>query len=296
MAAYQKSLAQYVSTANTIFAYRRFGPPTGVPLVLMQHFRGTMEHWDPLLLYLLAVYRPLIVFDNAGIGASTGTIPRTFAGWAADAIAFVSALGLMQIDLLGYSMSGAAAQMFALNAPHGMVRKLILAGTRASQSDRTVAGPPGPFAALFKAQTDEESEAALACSFYPETEEGRAHAKAYWTRITLANNGVIPSFLGREDAKIQAAAFVDWSTPNPNNSVERLGELKMPVFVFNGDDDVLIPTVNSCELREKIEGSQMMIYPKSGHGFLVQYAEDFAERVRLFLDGDVGRGGEKAKL
>ena len=295
MAAYQKPLTQRISTANTTFAYRRFGPPTSVPLVLMQHFRGTMDHWDPLLLSLLAIYRPLIIFDNAGIGASTGIIPLTFAGWAADAIAFVSALGLTQIDLLGYSMSGAAAQMFALNAPHGMVRKLILAGTRASQSNRTVAGRPGPFAALFKAQTDKESETALTYSFYPETEEGRANAKVYWTRITESNNGVAPSFLGLEGAKIQAGAFVDWSTPNPNNSVERLGELKMPVFVSNGDDDVLIPTVNSCELREKIEGSQMMIYPKSGHGFLVQYAEEFAEHVRLFLDGDTGSGG-RAKL
>lgn len=295
MAAYQKPLTQYVSIANITFAYRRFGPPTGVPLVFMQHFRGTMDHWDPLLLSLLAIYRPLIIFDNAGIGASTGTIPATFTGWAADAIAFVSALGLTQVDLLGYSMSGAAAQMFALNAPQGIVRKLILAGTRASQSNRTVAGPPRPFAALFKAQTDEESEAALAYSFYPETEEGRANAKAYWTRITEANNGVVPPFLSPEGGKAQAAAFVDWSTPNPDNSVERLGELKMPVFVVNGDDDVLIPTVNSCELREKIAGSQMMIYPKSGHGFLVQYAADFAEHVRLFLDGDAGRG-EKAKL
>lgn len=181
--------------------------------------------------------------------------------------------------------------MVALNAPKGLVRKLILAGTRASQSAKTVAGPAGPFKALFRAETEAESEAAIAYSFYPETEQGRKYAKESWARMCEANGGNAPVFLGIEGAKIQAAAFADWSTPNPRNSVDRLGELRMPVFVCNGNNDVLIPTVNSWELMEGIEDAQLVIYPESGHGFLFQYAEVFAEHVRVFLDGL-----ERAKL
>ena len=100
-----------------------------------------------------------------------------------------------------------------------------------------------------------------------------------------ANGGKAPVYLGREGAKIQAQAMMEWSTPNPRNSVERLGELKLPVFVCNGDDDVLVPTVNSWELLEGIKDAQLVIYPQAGHGFFDQYAELFAEHVRLFLDG-----------
>src|SRR6202000_153043 len=118
---------QFVEAQGIHFAYRRFGKTDGVPIVLNIHFRGTMDHWDPLITDGLAKEREVILFDNAGIGASSGKVPLTFEGMAADAIAFIQALGIKAADVLGYSIGGKIAQEIAVQAPD-LVRKLILVG------------------------------------------------------------------------------------------------------------------------------------------------------------------------
>ena len=292
---------QYVDAANGVrFAYRRIGLATGIPLVMHIHFRGSMDFWDPVLLNALGAARPVIIFDQAGVGRSTGEIPTSFKEWADDLIAFITALTITQIDLLGFSMGGAAVAMVALNAPK-LVRRLILAGTSTSVPNDAVTSVPGivwpretpptePLRVLATAVTPEEVEYSLAYSFFPDNIIGRAAAKAYWNRILERNVANDPRMLKLIDkdvgAKRQLETFGEWSVHNPRNAWDRLGELKMPVVVMNGDNDVLIPSSRSWELMQKIPGAQLVIYPHAGHGFLYQYAELVAKHLNMFLDGN----------
>lgn len=301
MSTLQTTPTQYVKADNGItFAYRRLGPKNSkaIPLVLHIHFRANMDFWDPLLINNLAQYRPVIIFDNSGVGRSTGEIPTTYQGWAENVIAFVKSLGLDKIDLLGFSMGGCAVQQVALSAPD-LIRKLIIAGSGTSEPSPTsdVSGiiwpreipPPEPITALATASTPEETESSLAFSFFYDDVAGKAHAKAYWNRIHERNVPNEPNnhaFVDVETSKRQSAAYVDWTIPNPQNAFDRLGELQMPVLVVNGDHDVLISTSRSWEMHAKIPNSQLIVYPKAGHGFIWQYAELFAEDLRQFLDGD----------
>ena len=99
-----------------------------MPLVLLQHFRGNLDNWDPALIDALATARRVVTFDNAGVGGSGGTTPDTIGQIARDAIAFLAAMGLDQADLLGFSIGSFVAQEIALTEP-GLVRRLILASS-----------------------------------------------------------------------------------------------------------------------------------------------------------------------
>jgi pimeloyl-ACP methyl ester carboxylesterase len=258
-----------------------------------------MDYWDPLLINTLGAARPVILFDQAGVGRSTGEIPLTYQGWAEDVIVFVNTLGLVRIDLLGFSMGGRAVQMVALTVPQ-LVRKLILAGTSASEPDPSSSSKEGivwpreiaprePIRQLATATTPEEIEDALAYSFFYNDDQGRAAAKAYLNRVSERNIASEPRMVGFVDrdtgAKRQMAASKDWDKPNPQYSFHRLCELTMPVLVCNGDNDLLIPTSRSWEMVSRISNSQLVIYPHAGHGFLYQYAGLVARHINLFLDG-----------
>jgi pimeloyl-ACP methyl ester carboxylesterase len=260
------------------------------------HFRANMDLWDPDFVNALAKARPVILFDNAGVGRSSGEVPETFQGWADDAISFIEALGFGEVDFLGFSMGGYAAQMVALTAPQ-LVRKLILSGTSASTpSAEHIAGvvwpreqaPPGPIKALSEAVTLEEGREALAYSFFYTDDVGRSAFEKYWARLQQRTAESLMSHLLDRDggAKRQFAAAVHSFKSSPSDTFDRLGELKMPVLVANGDNDVLIPSSRSWELMTQISNAQLMIYPHAGHGFLWQYAELYAEHVNRFLDGN----------
>jgi pimeloyl-ACP methyl ester carboxylesterase len=284
MATQETAVTQYVHANGTRLAFRRLGLHSGTPLVMLMHFRGNMDFWDPALINSLARSRPIILLDNAGIGKSGGEIPTTLQGWAAHVIALLEALNIRQIDLLGFSMGGGAAQHIALAAP-GLVRKLILAGTRTSRTPNTVLGPQKIFSALAHSVTEEEFREAFVLSFFRPGRRGRAAGLASWDRIFSRKHDRAPH-LSPELAKRQTEAFSKFSVPSPDNPYERFHELKMPVFVANGNNDLLIPTVNSFELAQLLPNAHLHIYPNSGHGFLYQYAELFAKHVDIFLDGD----------
>jgi len=128
MSTQQTAKTLYTSVNGINFAYRRLGQSTGTPLVMLQHFRGTMDHWDPATINRLASQRPTILMDDSGVRKIGGEVPTTYAGWADNVIALLGALGIERIDLLGFSMAGCVAQMVALNAPQ-LVQRLILAAT-----------------------------------------------------------------------------------------------------------------------------------------------------------------------
>ena len=291
---------QYIKAGNGInFAYRRLGSPDGIPLFMEIHFRGNMDYWDPLLVDNIALKRPVIIFDRPGVGRTNRNVRTTYEDWAKDVVALAEALGYKHIDLLGFSMGGYCAQMVALNAPQ-LVRKLIIAGSGPSAPAPETAGivwprdmpPTKPIQMLATAITHEEMEAALAYSCFPDTDAGRKAARQYLDRRykrTVETSGEEPiwKLLDLDGTGEQRRASVAWSTPNPRNSFNRLDELKMPVLVLNGDDDVLIPTSRSCELLKRIENAQLILYPQAGHSFLFQYAERVARDVNEFLDEDL---------
>ena len=167
---------QFVEANGIRFAYRRFGKTGGVPIVMNIHFRGTMDHWDPAVTDGLAQQREVILFDNAGIGASSGETPASIPAMATDAIAFIKALGIGKADILGYSIGGKVAQEIAVQAPD-LVRKLILVGTGPRGADTAASKS----AEIFSAAYDPPEHLWIAAHFLPNA-AGRAAGLKYLER------------------------------------------------------------------------------------------------------------------
>ena len=222
MTTQQNAETSYIVANGVKLAYRRLGLTAGIPLVMMMHFRGNMDFWDPALINALAKSRPLIILDNAGIGKSGGDIPTTFQGWAAHVIDLIEALNIKQIDLLGFSMGGGAAQHVALSAPC-LIRKLILAGTRTSKTPNTLRGPREIFLPLANSVTEKEFEVAWAQSFFNHDPSGKAAAKASWNRI-FSRTHDRSQHLSPEFAKRQIDAYDKFLQPHPENPYERIKE------------------------------------------------------------------------
>lgn len=290
MSTHQTAVTQYIEAGGNKIAYRRLGRSEGVPLVMMIHFRANMDFWDPLLIDSLGATRPVILFDNTGIGKSSGSVPPTYAGWAEVVFDLVKALKLPEVDILGFSMGGAAVQMVALNAPKGMIRRLIIAGTVPSQgADSVPVTDWHPFELLKTGDSPEEIYRGWAYSFFPDTDKGRFDAAEVWARIHLRQEDRAP-YESEATGDLQTVTFMeDWAIENPKNSHDRFGELEMPVLIANGDNDRLCPTPNSWVMLQKIKNARLHIYPRAGHGFLYQHAKLFAGHVNEFLDAEVER-------
>ncbi|KAJ9605710.1 hypothetical protein H2200_009559 [Cladophialophora chaetospira] len=306
MATYQTAKTQYITTHDNAikFAYRQFGTPSisGVPLLFLIHFRGTMDKWDPLLINSTAQHREVILVDYAGLGQSTGRVATSFRESAADIATFLSLIGVKKVDVLGFSIGALVGQLLALNHSTTSdqekslhVRKLIIAGSSSS------IGPDMP------ETTNDYKTAATAATltvqefkelFFPRNAAGEKAAEEWWARVSERNestSGEVPSDWGSQGFKdggaaiqAQAGAYGKILDVEGSKGLEgtydRLGELKMPVLVAQGSDDFMFPTINSFHLQQKVPNGQLIVYPNSGHGFLYQYAETFAKHVGIFLD------------
>jgi pimeloyl-ACP methyl ester carboxylesterase len=196
-----------------------------------------MDRWDPALINPLAERRPVVLIDNAGVGRSTGQIPKTFTEWTKHYLDIISALDLKQVDVLGYSMGGAVAQLLALNAPKGLVRRLILVGTTPSTGKGVATAPLGPFNKLKAASTEAEQKEAFLSSFFTTTDQGKAAGLAAWDRITNARGPDRTDFVPAEGAHRQAIAFAKFMDPKQarDASYDRFHELTLPVLIANGE-------------------------------------------------------------
>ncbi|TQS33436.1 hypothetical protein Golomagni_06220 [Golovinomyces magnicellulatus] len=286
MATYETAQTQYISVNDVRFAYRRLGSTVGTPLVMFMHFRGTMDHWDPTLINPIAARRPVLLIDNAGIGRSSGTIPPSFAQWAAHYMSVVQALGIPHVDVAGFSMGGCVAQMAALNYPR-VVRRLILLGTTPSIGDGVVRADLGPFNQLRAASSHQEQEAAFLSSFFRDSPASQAAGKAAWHRISHSRSDPV-DHVPAAGAKRQGIAFANFMNPKlaTEASYNRFNELQLPVLIANGSDDLLLPTENSILMYNKLRhaNAQLHLFPNSGHGFLYQYAKDLSKLINDFLD------------
>ncbi|KAI5456531.1 Alpha/Beta hydrolase protein [Mariannaea sp. PMI_226] len=286
MATYQTAKDQFVTVGGIKFAYRLLGPTKGVPLVLLMHFRGTMDHWDPNLINPLAERRPVLLIDNAGVGRSEGQVPTIFADWAKYYIDVIRALGFEKADVMGFSMGGCVAQLVALQAPV-LTRRLILCGTIPSTGDGVVTAPLGPFNKLKAASTEEEHKEAFLDGFFNTSARSRKAGEESWKRIITARNNR-SGHVDAANARRQGIAFAKFMDPKQaqNASYNRFNELTLPVLIANGSEDLLLPSENSYLMWRKLNkaNGQLHLFPDSGHGFLFQYAEEFSKIINNFLE------------
>ncbi|WP_322011227.1 alpha/beta hydrolase [Paraburkholderia sp. J12] len=275
---HQTAPTQYVEANGIRFAYRRFGNPEAVPLVMNIHFTGTMDHWDPAITDGLAQGREVILFDNAGISASSGTVPESIEEMAANAAAFIEALELKQVDVLGFSMGGLIAQELAIARP-GLVRKLILVGTGPRSGDSMDSLTPEA-QEIFGASYEEPDHLWLRVHFAPSA-ASQAAGHAFLKRFRLRTENRDPE-VNETVAPAQLAALAKWGAPR-ENPYAYLEAIKQPTLVVNGDNDVIIYSINSWILQQHIPDAQLIIYPDANHGSLYQYPERFVAHVAQFL-------------
>ena len=266
---------QFVEANGIRFAYRRFGKTGGVPIVMNIHFRGTMDHWDPAVTDGLAKDREVILFDNAGIGASSGTTPNTVPAMATDAIAFIKALGIGKTDILGYSLGGKVAQEIAVQAPD-LVRKLILVGTGPRGADTAASKS----AEIFSAAYDPPEHLWIAAHFLPNA-TGRAAGLKYLERKHLRQDR--SPEVSEVAAAAQYAAIVS-SNEKTEGVWDYLAEIHQPTLVVDGSNDLIIPTINGFTLQQHLPNAQLIVYPDSSHGPQNQYPELFVAHAALFLN------------
>lgn len=276
---YRTSIAptRFVNAAGVRFAYRVIGQEDGIPLIVLNGFRGAMDDWDPALIDIIATERKVVLFDGAGIGRSNGEAPSTIAGIAEIAAAFVSALGFRHIDLLGYSMGGYAAQALTLDHPK-LLRRLILAATGPGY----VAGAM-PDARIRKVATRRAYTAEnVVYLLFHNSPESQAAGIEFLARLRL-RRGYRLHFVNARATAAQLAAEAAIATPE-SSLLPRLAVIRQPTLVASGDRDRMIPPYQSYAMAEAISDAKLVIYPNSGHGFLFQYPQAFGWEVLQFLE------------
>jgi pimeloyl-ACP methyl ester carboxylesterase len=279
---------QFVEAKGIRLAYRRFGQSGGVPLVFNMHFNGTMDYWDPAVTDGLAHDREVILFDNAGISSSSGEVPNSIEEMAANAAAFIRALGLTQVDVLGFSLGGLVAQQLALAEPE-LVRRLILLGT-GPRSGQGMASLTPEAQKIFGARYGEPDHLWLKVFFTP-SEVSQAAGRAYLKRFRLRVDDRQPE-VSDKVAPAQLEALAKWGAPR-ENPFEYLKAIAQPTLVVNGDRDVIIYSVNSCILQQNLPNAQLILYPDANHGSQYQYPERFVQHASLFLSEEDARASAR---
>jgi pimeloyl-ACP methyl ester carboxylesterase len=272
---------QYVTAGDNTYAYRQFGSGRGHPLLFLQHFTGTLDGWDPAVTDPLAAGRSVILFESAGIGRSSGKVPETVAGMADHALKFLEAIGVTQVDVLGFSLGGMVVQVMALKRP-ALLRRIILTGT-GPEGGVGVAMDRPELLKIFVDQNLPMSEKLLKL-FFETTETSQSAGRQFVERLARRTQDKDTPATA-EAAGAQLAAMAKWAKSGGKPYAD-LKKITQPVLVTNGNNDTMIPTVNSFTLSEHLPNAQLIIYPDSGHGALFQHAGAFTSHVSEFLDRD----------
>ena len=275
-APFVKAANQSIMVGDTAFAYRDMGPLTEVPLVLLNHWGAVLDNFDPRIVDGLAKSRRVIASDYRGIGGSSGTAPLTVGEMADDAINMIRTLGFEKVDLLGFSLGGFVAQDIALKAPE-LVSRLILTGTGPAGGTgiENVGSVTWPLMIKGFLQLRDPKF----YLFFTQTKNGRQAASDFLKRLKERKKdrikGPTPSAFIR-----QLQAIKTWGKQAPQD----LGRLRIPTLVANGDSDIMVPSVNSVALANRIPNAQLIIYEDAGHGAIFQHHADFVTKALAFLD------------
>jgi len=273
-----QATTQRVTAENGIeYAYRDLGE-SEVPLVLLQHFRGNLDNWDPALIDALATDRRVVSFNNVGVASTTGTTPNTIEAMAHDAIAFVDALGLERIDLLGFSIGSFVAQEIVLIRPD-LPRRVVLASSAPQGAPGMHGWAPDVIGAVGGREPNPQGYLDV---FFAHTDSSRQAGNAAAQRIfgRTTDRDEPTSWQTRQ---AQYDAVTAWGIPN-YALLERVTAIDLPVFVANGDSDPMILPRYSHLLAGLLPDARLKLYPDSAHGFLSQHHEEFAADVHAFLE------------
>jgi pimeloyl-ACP methyl ester carboxylesterase len=272
---YAKAPARTVSAGGVTYAYRELGPKGGIPVVFFVHLAATLDNWDPRIIDPIAKGRHVIAFDNRGVGASTGQVPDSVEAMADDAYTFIQALGYDKIDVFSFSLGGMVAQALVVKHPE-LVRKLVLTGTgpRGGKDMDKVAGVTY-YDILRATLTRSDPKEFL---FFNRNATGKPAARAFVNRLkerTVDRDADIKT----KAFQTQLKAIKKWGRSTPDN----LSTITQPTLIANGDNDRMVPSVLSEDLHRRIKGSELIIYPDSGHGGIFQYHQEFAPVAVEFL-------------
>jgi pimeloyl-ACP methyl ester carboxylesterase len=284
---HQTAPTQFVEANGIRFAYRRFGKTGGVPLVFNQHFRGTLDYWDPAVTDGLARNREVILFNNAGVSSSSGKVPASMHEMGANAIAFIKALGLARVDVLGFSIGGMVAQEITVQAPD-LVRRLILVGAGPRGADMSMSKSAEIFAGAY----DPPENLWLAVHFSP-SPSGRAAGLAFLKRKLLRQDR--DPEVSEEAAAAQREAISKYYAP-AESVLDYLKEIRQPTLIVQGSNDVIVPTVNSYVLQQNLPNAELIVYPDANHGSFYQYPELFVSDADQFLSSALQEGDAKLRL
>lgn len=272
---YRDARNKFVMVGKIRFAYRELGPHGGVPLVLLNHWGAVLDNFDPRIVDGLAASHHIITLDYRGIGLSGGSAPLTVENMARDVIAVMRRLGFATVDLLGFSLGGFVAQDIALKAPN-LVRKLILTGTGPAGGTGIARVGAVSWPLILKGMlTLRDPKTYL---FFTSTANGRRAAKYFLDRLKERpldrDKDPTPRAFLRQLAAIKA-----WGRQAPQD----LGQIRIPVLVANGDNDIMVPTSNSRDMARRIPNAELVIYPDAGHGGIFQHHADFVPKALAFL-------------
>ena len=273
---------RFLQADSETYAYRRFGSGPGLPLLFLQHFTGTLDNWDPAVTDALASGRDVILFESAGLGRSTGSVPETIAGMAKHALAFLDGLGVEKVDVLGFSLGGMVAQQMALDRP-SIIRRMILVGT-APRGGEDIMHLDKPSLAKHLADPQLQGYAVLQKLFFTPTASSQTAGAAFVERLTHLREDREP-LSGPAVVQAQMAAFRNWE----QFTSERFADLKgipHPTLVVNGIHDEMIPVRNSYWLSANLPNAVLITYPDSGHGSLFQFHGPFVRQAAAFLASD----------
>jgi pimeloyl-ACP methyl ester carboxylesterase len=275
---HQTAPTQFVEANGIRFAYRRFGKLGGVPLVFNQHYTGTMDHWDPAVTDGFTKDREVILFNNAGVSSTSGDVPATFQEMGTNAVAFIKALGVEKVDVLGFSIGGFVAQEIAVQAPD-LVRRLVLLGTGPRNGQGMGGGTPEGNR-IFGSTYDPPDHLWLSVFFTP-SPASQAAGREFLKRLRLRSKDRDPE-VNDKVASAQRAANAKRAGPR-EHPYDYLKTIRQPTLVVNGSSDVIIYTVNSFILQQNLPNAELIIYPDSAHGSHHQYPELFVRDVSMFL-------------
>ena len=274
---YADAVIKRVAAENGIdYTYRDVGAGD-LPLVLLQHFRGNLDNWDPALIDDLALGRRVVTFDNRGVGSSTGMTPNTIEAMAHDAIAFVEAMDFKQVDLLGFSIGSFVAQELALIRPD-LLRRVVLASSAPQGAEGMHGWAPDVIGAVGEPEPNPQGYVDV---FFAHTDTSRGAGQQVAGRIfgRTADRDAPTTWQTRQ---AQYDAVCSWGIPN-HSLLQRVCAIDLPVFVANGDSDPMILPRYSYLLAGLLPDARLKIYPDSAHGFLFQHHGEFAADVHAFL-------------
>jgi pimeloyl-ACP methyl ester carboxylesterase len=273
---------QVVAGANSVaYTYRDIGSGGKRPLVLLQHFRGNLDNWDPALIDALASSRRVVTFDNVGVGATTGSTPSSIEEMAHGAVEFMTAMEFDQVDLLGFSIGSFVAQEVVLTRP-ALVRRLILASSAPKGAAGMHGWDPDVIGAVGTPNTAPDEY--LRTFFTASSSTSKAAGQQAMGRMfgEHADPDAPTSWQTRE---AQYDAVCSWGVPS-HALLERVSVIEPPVFIAAGDGDRMILPRYSYLLAGLIPAAEVKIYPDSAHGFLFQHNAEFATDVGAFLDSE----------